>query len=146
MKKVLFLFALLITALFTSCTTEDAGTTSDVANTDATIRTDALSIQVTFANRSTASYTAGEIVGEEDAEGVFVKLDPGTLGEQTLTGVTELQVNGANMKVIKNPGANQVVYTGKTSLYAQDAASGFDATLNPGSISFNASAVRVIEE
>ena len=71
MKKVLFLFALLITALFTSCTTEDAGTTSDVANTDATIRTDALSIQVTFANRSTASYTAGEIVGEEDAEGVL---------------------------------------------------------------------------
>ena len=146
MKNVLFFFALLIVALFTSCAPETDTLSPGITGPDAQTRTDALSLQVTFANRSTASYTAGEVVGEEEADGVRVILDPGTLGEQTLTGVSELQANGSNMKVIKNPGTNQVVYTGKTSLNAQDAASGFNATLNPGNISFNATAVRVIAE
>ncbi len=146
MKNVLFFFAMLIVALFTSCAPETDTLSPSITGTDAQTRTDGLSLQVTFANRSTASYTAGEIVGEEDADGFRVILNPGTLGEQTLTGVSELQANGSNMKVIKNPGTNQVVYTGKTSLNAQDAASGFNATLNPGNISFNATAVRVIAE
>jgi hypothetical protein len=33
-----------------------------------------------------------------------------------------------------------------TALTAQDASSGFNVTLNPGNISYNAAAVRVIEE
>ncbi len=146
MKNVLFFFAMLIVALFTSCAPETDTLSPSITGTDAQTRTDALAVQVTFANRSAASYTAGEIVGEEDADGFRVILNPGTLGEQTLTGVSEFQANGSNMKVIKNPGTNQVVYTGKTSLNAQDAASGFNATLNPGNISFNATAVRVIAE
>lgn len=146
MKNVLFFFALLIVALFTSCAPETDTLSSGITGPDAQTRTDALSLQVTFANRSTASYTAGEIVGEEDAEGVFARLNPGTLGEITLTGIIDFQVTGSNMKVIKNPGTNQVVYTGKTSLNAQYASSGFNATLNPGNISFNATAVRVIAE
>lgn len=146
MKNVLFFFAMLIVALFTSCAPETDTLSPGITGTDAQTRTDGLSLQVTFANKSTASYTANEIVGEEEGDGVRVILDPGTLGEQTLTGVSELQANGSNMKVIKNPGTNQVVYTGKTSLNAQDAASGFNATLNPGNNSFNATAVRVIAE
>lgn len=137
---------MLIVALFTSCAPETDTLSPGITSPDAQTRTDALAVQVTFANRSAASYTANEIVGEEDVDGFRVILDPGTLGEQTLTGVSELQANGSNMKVIKNPGTNQVVYTGKTSLNAQDAASGFNATLNPGNISFNATAVRVIAE
>ncbi|MBK7220365.1 MAG: hypothetical protein IPH94_03195 [Saprospiraceae bacterium] len=146
MKNVLFLFVLLVAGLFTSCSPDNAGFSSGLNNPDSEIRTDALTLQVTFANRSTATYTAGEIVGEEDVDGLRVILDPGTLGEQTLTAVTEIEIRGSNMKVIKNPGANQVVYTGKTALSAQDASSGFNVTLNPGNISFNAAAVQVIEE
>jgi ABC-type uncharacterized transport system involved in gliding motility auxiliary subunit len=134
MKKHLFFLAMLsLVFAFVSCNVED--TASNLTNNEeASTRTSALSLTVTFKNKSVATYSASKFIIGDDVDGVKVTLNPGILGSQQLTAVESVLINGGVFKVTRS---NGTVYLNKTYLLATDAASGFNTTLNPGNITFN---------
>jgi predicted small secreted protein len=91
MKKFFsFSIYLLFAIVAISCNTDTGIGTNVTPDTEAEVRASGLSLQVTFKNRSTATYTASKFIIEDEADGVKITLNPGTLGSQVLTGAESI--------------------------------------------------------
>jgi hypothetical protein len=133
MKKFLFLFAtLLIVAV--SCNVDSTPTTELIKEAEAKTRNSQLTLNITFNDRSTAVHNADVFIIEEEVDGVKITINPGSESSLELSNVSGVFINNGTFKVTRS---NGTVYLNKTYLAVQNASSGFNVNLNPGSINFN---------
>ncbi|MBC7885825.1 MAG: hypothetical protein H7X99_10140, partial [Saprospiraceae bacterium] len=104
-------------------------------------------LDVAFTDHSIGNYNASKFIIDDEHEGFKVILDPDTQGVRTLDSVANITIDGdIDFKVTYNPISGLQVYTNKVYLSAENASSGIDVNLNPGSIYFNTTTFIVEEE